>query len=93
MTSKFITATESWCFVPHKKALQTDLSKASRLAAEGSYGSGPLIVLMAPDAEPPYALVNRGAGNSMLAPKQPIAFPMCQCEAGEQFMSEWIART
>jgi hypothetical protein len=58
-------------------------------AAEGSYGSGPELLVIAPNAEPPYALVNIGRGNTKLWPAKPIVFPMYQCEAGERFLTEW----
>jgi hypothetical protein len=56
---------------------------------QGGYGSGPDILVMAPNASPPYALANVGGGNLRLLPSKPIEFPMYQCDVGESFESEW----
>lgn len=56
---------------------------------EGDYGSGSELVVFAPNADPPYALVNIGRGNLQLRPVKPIEFPLYRCEAGERFVSEW----
>jgi hypothetical protein len=58
-------------------------------AAEGSYGSGPTLLVIAPNADPPHALVNLGRGNLKLSPVKPIKFPMFHCEVGEHFQTEW----
>jgi hypothetical protein len=60
-------------------------------AAEGSYGSGPEVFVIAPNANPPHALANTGQGNLPLRPLIPVEFPMYQCEVGEAFVSEWTS--
>jgi hypothetical protein len=67
----------------------------SRFHAEWKegYGSGPELLIVAPNAEPPHALVNLGRGNLKLSPVKPIAFPMFHCEVGERFVSEWKSET
>ena len=57
--------------------------------AQGSYGSGPELLVIAPNAEPPHALVNIGRGNLRLRPTKQIESPMYQCKLGEPFESEW----
>jgi hypothetical protein len=62
-------------------------------AAEGGYGSGPKLLLIAPNGDPPYALVNLGRGNLKLSPVTPVKFPMFHCEVGERFLSAWGSDT
>jgi hypothetical protein len=62
-------------------------------AAEGGYGSGPKLLLIAPNADPPYALVNLGRGNLKLSPVKPVKVPMFHCEVGERFLSDWRSDT
>jgi len=62
-------------------------------AVEGGYGSGPELLIVAPNAEPPHARVNLGRGNLKLSPVKPIEFPMFHCELGERFVSEWKSET
>lgn len=57
--------------------------------AERGYGSGPTLLVIAPNGDPPYALVNLGRGNLKLSPVKPIEFPMFHCEVGEHFQTEW----
>jgi hypothetical protein len=57
--------------------------------AQSGYGSGPQLFAIAPNADPPHALVNVGGGNLQLHPTKTIKFPMYQCEVGEPFESEW----
>ena len=57
--------------------------------AQGSYGSGAELVVIAPNADSPHALVNIGRGNLRLRPTKPIEFPLYQCKVGEPFESEW----
>jgi hypothetical protein len=57
----------------------------------GGYGSGPDVLVIAPNAEPPHALINLGYGNVRLLPARPIEFPMYQCSAGRKFRTEWRA--
>lgn len=55
----------------------------------GGYGAGAELFVVAPNADPPYALVNVGKGNLQLRPVKAIEFPLYQCEAGQRFVSEW----
>jgi hypothetical protein len=57
--------------------------------AQGGYGSGPEILVIAPNASPPHALANIRGGALRLLPTKPIEFPMYQCEVGASFESEW----
>jgi hypothetical protein len=56
---------------------------------QGGYGSGPELLVIAPNADPPHAFANIGRGNLLLRPPKPIEFPMYQCNVGEPFASEW----
>ena len=58
-------------------------------AHEGSYGSGPELLLLDPNGNPPHALVNLGHGNMKLLPGEPIVFPLYECKAGETFETVW----
>jgi hypothetical protein len=60
-------------------------------SSEGGYGSGPEVLVIAPNVNPPYALVNFGNGNLRLSPAKPIVFPMYQCTSGSEYRSQWIA--
>ena len=58
---------------------------------ESVYGAGDQVIALAPNGEPPFALVNPGNGNVKLRPSQPLRFPMYQCLAGEPFRTAWQA--
>ena len=57
--------------------------------AQGNYGSGPELLVIAPNADPPHALVNVGGGNLRLRPTKRIESLVYQCKVGEPFQSEW----
>jgi hypothetical protein len=57
--------------------------------AMGGSQSGPDLLVIAPNADPPYALVNVGKGNVQLHAVKAIEFPLYQCEGGQRFVSEW----
>ena len=61
-------------------------------AAEGSYGSGPRILIIDPNGEPPNARVNLGNGTIHLKPESPIAFPLYDCTPGATWRSRWHAQ-
>ncbi len=58
-------------------------------ATEGSYGSGPEILVLDPNGDPPNARVNLGAGNVRLQPKTPLELPLYSCQAGNVWSSSW----
>ena len=57
----------------------------------GGFYSGPELLVLDPNGEPPNARVNIGEGNLLLRPAQPIAFPLYQCEIGETWTSKWLS--
>jgi hypothetical protein len=65
------------------------------VAADGGSGfySGPELLVLDPNGEPPNARINIGEGNIRLQPAQPIVFPLYECEAGETWTSEWLSET
>jgi hypothetical protein len=57
--------------------------------AEGSYGAGPLMVVLDQNGDPPSIIVNLGAGNATLEPPDTDWRPLYECTRGEDFTSGW----
>jgi hypothetical protein len=57
---------------------------------EGSYGSGPRVLLIAPNETTPFALVNLGEDDLRLVP---IGDSRYQCKRGETYSPSWAHET
>ena len=57
----------------------------------GGFYSGPELLALDPNGEPPNARVNIGEGNVLLRPAQTIEFPLYQCQVGEIWTSKWLS--
>ena len=55
------------------------------------YYSGPQLLVLDPNGEPPNARVNLGQGNIKLRPARPIEFPLYACDAGAKWSSRWLS--
>jgi len=51
--------------------------------------SGPKLLVLDPNGEPPNARVNLGHGNIKLQPAKSIEFPLYACVAGARWISRW----
>jgi hypothetical protein len=58
-------------------------------AKEGSYGSGPELLVIDINGEPAHIRVNPGDGNARLLPSSKLEFPLYECNVNEKWTTRW----